>query len=385
MNNKELCQSIQYILWGKGKAPKTEGLYDELKAHAIDSLAAPALSLLDIQGDQLKEWKKRVFFQVIQYEAYLKAQQELPITVPYVILKGTAAGQYYPHPEYRSVGDIDVMTNYEDYEKACRQLLENHFTEVTSKDDLERKRHREFAKNGVSVEIHLFFASMNDPIKTEKFDRLIIDNINETHILSHAVNGMVLLEHINQHLEGGLGLRQIIDWMMFVDKELSDEKWPEFKTMASETGLEKLAVTVTKMCELNLGLKPHNWSSTADERLCQELLSYILSCGNFGQKRGYDEELALGRAAKLRHPILMIKELQQMGIKNWGKAKNPILKHFAWVWQGYRMVRSTSGLFQQMCANIRLSKMLDDLEVRRADKGLVYYENGQYIKNGLKR
>ncbi len=380
MNNKELCQIIQYILWGTGKVPKADGLYDELKAHAIDSLAAPVLPLLDMPDDQLKAWKKRVFFQVIQYEAYLKAQQELPITVPYVILKGTAAGQYYPHPEYRSVGDIDVMTNYEDYEKACRQLLENNYTEVTSKDDLERKRHREFVNNGVSVEIHLFFASMNDPIKTEKFDRLIIDNIDETHILPHTVNGMVLLEHINQHLEGGLGLRQIIDWMMFVNQELSEEKWPEFQAMAAETGLEKLAVTVTRMCELELGLKKHTWCQSADERLCQELLSYILACGNFGQKRSREEGLALGRAAKLKHPVAMIRELQEMGVINWKKGRHPVLKHFAWIWQGYKMIRSTSGLVEQLGVNNRLNRMLDKLEVRRMEKGLVFYEDGQYVK-----
>ena len=38
-------------------------------------------------------------------------------------------------------------------------------------------------------------------------------------------NGLVLLGHINQHLEEGLGLRQILDWALYVDKALDDDAW----------------------------------------------------------------------------------------------------------------------------------------------------------------
>ncbi len=381
MDNNILFQIIRKALWEtKDTVNADNEVFNELAAHAIVALPAPILSTLNLNEELLRNWKDLVMRQVVRNNIYLRAQQTLPISVPYVILKGTAAGQYYPYPELRIMGDIDVMTHYDDFESACQQLLDHGYTEVTSKHDLERKRHREFRKDGFSVEVHLFFASMNDPEKAEIFDQLIVSHIKEDHILPHPINGMVLLEHINQHLEEGLGLRQIIDWMMFVDKELSDDKWPEFQLMAAETGLEKLAVTVTRMCEMELGLKKHEWTSTANERLCRELMSYLLACGNFGQKRSSEEELASGRAAKLRHPVLMIRELQQMGRKSWKNGNHPILKHFAWIWQGYKLARNTSGLVEQINANQRLKKMLDMLEVRRLDKGLVCYENGKYYK-----
>ena len=87
----------------------------------------------------------------------------------------------------------------------------------------------EFFKNGVSVEIHRFFASLNDPNHAKLLDDQIIENINSSHVLPDKVNGLVLLEHISQHLESGLGLRQIIDWMMFVNQCLPDEYWPGYK------------------------------------------------------------------------------------------------------------------------------------------------------------
>ena len=380
MDNRKLFQIIQKAVWGTGTACADRELFEELSAQAIECLAAPLLPSMDLPGDLLSKWKKRVLHQIVYYNSYINMQKNLPITVPYTILKGTAAAQYYPYPEYRTMGDIDIMTHPVNYENACRDLICNGYTEVTNEHDQERNRHRVFIRNGISVEVHLFFASMNNPEKAEKFDSLIAEHINDTHILPHDINGLVLLEHINQHLEEGLGMRQIIDWMMFVDKELPDEKWAAFQIMAAETGLEKLAETVTRMCEIYLGLKKHEWCSNADEALCQELLLYILACGNFGQKRSYEEELALGRAAKLSHPVAMIRELQQMGLRNWKGAQHPVLKHFAWIRQGFIMARSTSGLVGQIRVNNRLNRMFDKLEVRRRGKGLVFYEDGQFVR-----
>ncbi len=380
MENIDLLRVVRKALWGNETAVADREIYEEMTAHAIAALPAPVLSDLDLPEDLLAEWKKTVLRQVIRYNAYLNVQQNLALTMPYVILKGTAAAQYYPHPEYRTMGDIDVITRHEDYEAACVQLLADGYVEVTNQIDRERKRHREFYKNGFSVEIHLFFASMNDPVKAERFENYIIANINETHTLPHLINGLVLLEHINQHLEEGLGLRQIIDWMMFVDHELPDDKWPEFQKTASETGLETLAITVTRMCEMALGLEKHNWCRKADERLCLQLLDYVLVGGNFGQKRSAGDKLALGRAAKIRRPITMIQELQRMGLRNWKRADNKLLKPFAWIWQGCHLVRTTSGLVEHLGKSKQLGSMLDKLGAQQLGKGLVYFENGKYIK-----
>ena len=123
------------------------------------------------------------------------------------------------------------------------------------------ERETGFIKNDIIVELHRSFAKLNNADHARYLDDLIITNINPTHELPDPVNGLVILEHISQHLVNGLGLRQIIDWMMFTDKCLPDEKWPEFREMAQKTGMEKLAVVVTRMCEIYLGLPCRNWSS----------------------------------------------------------------------------------------------------------------------------
>ena len=357
---------------------------NELYNHSLIALPARIISNLELNDELRDKWNNMIIKQIAYYVKYLYMQDHLPLTVPYVILKGTSAAQYYPHPELRAMGDIDIITRREDSKTACKMLIEGGFQEITSDEDKERKRQRVFIKNDIILEMHSFFASVNDPGKGKRFDDLIINNIQSSHVLPDLINGLVLIEHINQHLEFGLGLRQIIDWMMFVDKCLPDEKWPEFQIHVCDVGLEKLAITTTRMCEVYLGLSEHQWCKNADIKLVDELMEYILSCGNFGYKLSIDDKTAVGRTIKLKHPIRLIKELQVLGLKNWGRANNPVLKPLAWIWQGIQLTKKTSDLIDIYNKGKRLDLLFDSLGVKRVHRGLVYYENGEYIKKESK-
>ncbi|MBR3019134.1 MAG: nucleotidyltransferase family protein [Clostridia bacterium] len=379
MGNEELFQVLRKALWNEGTAAGSWDVYRELSAQAVSALPGFILPSLQLPDDLLKHWKCQIYGQIMRHDAYMEAQQSLPVTVPYVILKGSSAAKYYPHPELRAMGDIDVMTRREDYEAACRMLLENGYLETTDECDEHRARHRKFEKNGFTVEIHILFASMNSPETTKRFDDLIISNITPSHVLPDLVNGMVLIEHINQHMEYGLGLRQIIDFMMFAHQCLTEETWPAFEKMLEETGLKTLALAVMRMCEIYLGLSSHPWCVRIDEKLCAHLMDYVLSCGDFGGKRERSASLSTGRAEKLRHPIAALRELQQRGEENWPGAKKPYLKPFAWLWQGCRFFRETEDLAGGYATALQHSRLFDALGVRREAEGLVYYEDGQYI------
>lgn len=367
------CQNIDHIY--------TQEDYDEMKKHTLVALPGSVLSKLSLQPDLLSQWKNAVIRQVVYYNHYNDLQNNLPINVPYVILKGTTAAQYYPHPEYRAMGDIDIMTKREDYTLACDILLKNSWEETTSETDKKRGRHRTFEKNGFIVEVHAFFASMNDPGKAKYFDDLIVENITDSHILPDMINGLVLIDHVNQHMEEGIGLRQIIDWMMFVDKCLPDEQWPEFEKIVKKTGLEKLAITTTRMCEIYLGLSYREWSGNADERLCNDLMNYVMECGNFGIKKDQNDKIAISRSSRLRHPVAMLNELQKKGIKSWKAVKKyPLLKSIAWAWQGIQYLKDTPRFSEGYSKSQKLNRMFNKLGVKRHENGLVYYINGEYVK-----
>ena len=144
-----------------------------------------------------------------------------------------------------------------------------------------------------------------------------------------------------QHLKSsGIGIRQIIDWIMFVRKELDDSSWEKhFRHMAVEAGLEKLAITVTFMCKKWLGLPDEiSWCNDADEEVADQLLYRILFDGNFGNER-YKGEIIKNSFRREG----TYKYLQRVGIKNLPLAQKYVfLRPIAWLYQFFRF--SINGL-----------------------------------------
>ncbi len=387
-NYNDLLRLIRASLWGAELGMAGQKEYDEMKQQALQTLPADIIAFLDLPEDIFHSWKNDIRWSVINNTRYQYEQSRIPISVPYVILKGTAAAQYYPHPEYRTMGDIDIMTGRDDYDTACEILLQNGYEELTNNHQEEFGRHRSYAKNGIVIEVHAFFALLNDPEQAKYMDDLIVANINPSHILPDLINGLVLLEHINQHFEEGLGLRQIIDWMMFVDKCLPDEQWPDFRIMAQRVGLEQLAVITTRMCELYLGLPSHMWCRGADEKLCEKLLEYVISSGNFGNKRNDASCVTTNLFTYARTPAAFFRLLQERGMVNWTAAReHKILRPFAWIYQlarYNRLSRKRQDAFTKIKKDYNSAKeriaLFDALGVKQISKGLAVYEEGRYVK-----
>ena len=385
---QRLLNVIKKSLWNTGVASADSEIYEEMRLHAIAPLAAPVLLELGLPEELLKKWEMSCVGAVVNYQRCVHAQAALPISVPYVILKGMSAAQYYPYPEYRMMGDIDIMTSHEDYNTACDMLLQSGFTEYTNAVDQYLNRHREFIGKHIPIEVHSYYALRDKKEEVKALDDLIINNITPSHILPDMINGLTLIEHINHHIEEGLGLRQIIDWMMFVDKCLPDEKWPEFEALASVTGHVMLAITVTRMCELYLGLSEHRWSKKVDPALCESLMEYVLSCGNFGRKKEADSRTSEFLLTSATWKSKMI-TLKQRGVISWKAAqKYPVLRPFAMVYQGVRYVfkgltrkQAIDKLRVEIANSKRNSALFDAIGVSRERSGRVTYYNGQYVDN----
>lgn len=391
MDNNQVLNLVKASIWGSKAAPDiqvSETVFNEMKAHSIAALPAYILSTMEL-SDELREKWKNYILQTISFNCnYMHEQEKIPLSIPYAVLKGSAAAQYYPHPLLRAMGDIDLITSRDTFLYACEELIQNGYSEVTSFNENEYGRHRTFIKNGITLEMHSFFALLNDKDKSKYLDDLIISNINESHVLPDLVNGLVLLEHINQHLERGLGLRQIIDWMMFVHKHLPDEKWDDFQKLVGNTGLKTLAITVTKMCEMYLGLLPRKWSSNADESLSSELLNYLMESGNFGIKLKQNDDIELNVFLSARTPKVAFRLLKERGLANWKAAqKHNYLRRFAWLYQlwryfykGFCRKYGRSKVKRNYYRAKKRNELFDALGIKRGSNGIVIYKNGEYIK-----
>ena len=310
-----------------------------------------------------EEWKGKASSVTATFIRILRAQEQLYKLlknngISMAILKGTASAIYYPNPHQRSMGDIDFIVPSEQFDRAKELLMKNGYT-IDAESGV--KRHIEMQKDGITFELHWRFSSYDSDIESVVTCGLEHPEIHtifgvEFPMLPKLENGLVLLAHLVQHLRSGLGLRQVIDWMMYVDKELDDATWEQsFQTIAKTAGLETTAITVTRMCQMYLGLNPNNrWPNNADPELCDLLLENMLESGNFGRK--------LGEGIKTEKVVTQIKTLgffrylQFAGEHNFKACrKHKWLKPFAWCYQIGRYIKQ---LFQ---IRHRKSEILSDI------------------------
>ena len=354
LEQEHLLSLISYALWGTEKpsitAQEWPKVYQLMKAHSVTAIPVQQLSGYDIPTEIMVDVKKTVIAQIFHYQRIVGVQADLAKAfnqtgVGVAVLKGTSAAQYYPNPEFRTMGDIDLLAKPDDYAKTYQLLLDMQWHDVTKEGEELRGRHRTLTKKGISIELHHFFSSTaNSQVSSNALDEHIFISIkNDGLLLDDAPNGLVLLNHILQHLNAGIGLRHIIDWMLFVDRCLDDTMWNStFSELAVSCGLKDLAIAITRMCQLFMGLRTDNitWCKAADNDTCRMFMMYVINSGDFGRMRDITSSGALVKLPSAKHPIQMFRYVQSHGVQNWRALKKyQWLKPVAWIYQSLRYVR----------------------------------------------
>lgn len=341
---------LRSAIWGENRFPfqaaedtDWEAVYQELRMQTVQHLPVDLLAREDPERKSI--YTSYAVRNMMHWYKIMQVQQDLcqklqAAGIPCAVVKGASAACYYPQPSSRVMGDIDLLVDPEQFDRACQ------IVSADAKYLGENFRHKEYRTNGVIVELHHAFATLRKAEKNRLLDHHLFSAIASGEVattdnytffrLPSAKNGLTLLLHIDVHLEGGLGLRQIIDWMMFVDKVMTEELWhTEFEPVLDRLERKTLAVTVTRMCQLYLGLRSDiPWCADADEQLCNDLMEYIFLQGNFGRKtqKGLNRTMDVIHASK--NKISFLKILQKRGCQNWkAAARYPFLRPFAWLYQ----------------------------------------------------
>ena len=349
--------------WHTGKpAPRLTAAVDagkvqeELRKQTVTALPVDAFlkaglskelenkCLLDV-ANVLKTW-----FKVMQaQEEVLELLAGEGISV--AVLKGAAAGMYYPEPERRCMGDIDLIVGPGEYNRAYDALVGDTWVDRTPSGGY--RRHACLFKEGCpEVELHRFFSSSGNGTQDDYLDERVFRGLGSVRmadvggfqvpVLPPLENGLVLLSHVNQHLGSGLGLRQIFDWMFFVEAELDEELWSNgFEQAAESIGMKRLAEALTLMCKRHLGMKrTASWCEAADASLADDLLEYIISKGNMGRKRDFGEQATLTVLHRFRNPVSAVKAMCASGCAHWEFAREkPLLAPAAVVYGGFHYLR----------------------------------------------
>lgn len=343
------CLLLSAALNGTDFQPEAEtdwkAVFEDLYSQTSETIPGNYINSLELDRELKMEWKKQSMKRINDFYKIMAAQDALVNVlnahdIKFAILKGSAASMYYPDPQYRAMGDIDFLVEPERFEEAFNILTENGFKNANS----EFPRHEQLFYNGCELEMHKYFSLNGGSDELNELDYIFFDGLQHTetkYIEDHAFpvlpplqNGLILLQHLKHHLHRSLGIRQITDWMMYVKNVLNDEMWnTSFKKEADKAGLTQLAVTVTRMCQMALGLDESiTWCKCADEKLCKQLFEHVLSSGNMGSKRKEDKVQA--SIDQNRGFFNIFRKLQKNGLSGWDAAKKyRILRPLAWLWQ----------------------------------------------------
>ena len=209
------------------------------------------------------------------------------------LLKGQGIAQNYPNPINRVCGDIDLYFTAGNFEKAMEYF-------GTLDEEIEfspEASHAETSYKGIKLELHKKSATFYTKKLQKRFnaisDKLISNNrtyvtINDKRIavLPPLLNALQLLSHMLRHIiTSGLGLRQVCDWVLFINKDSCKIDKEEFMTAMKELDLLGTYKAISAIAVDYLGLPAEKVVceiTDKDKKEAKKVLNLIMRYGNFG-------------------------------------------------------------------------------------------------------
>lgn len=223
--------------------------------------------------------------------------------IPVVVLKGISTAAFYPVPELRKTGDIDVLILKKDVRSACRAMQE-----AGMRMDEEQRANHHIAfttTEGIAIELHIMFA---EPFDSEAVNRYMKERIGECFrrcvreeimgielpVLDRSYHAWQMILHMLQHfLRSGFGLKLLCDWTVIWRQPWTEEEKEKLQELVAQSGIKGFVETVTGVCVKYLGLERELVPFVPiQEEIADEFLREILDAEEFG-KSGADRMVAL--------------------------------------------------------------------------------------------
>lgn len=219
-----------------------------------------------------------------------------------VLLKGQGVARNYPMPELRQCGDIDLYVGVENYSKAC-SLIDTIASEKMPENG-DSDKHYEAKVGEIVVEIHEYSeinpSAYYDAIYQKYSDEGLSTDLRvldfsgvSVNTPSDTFNAFYIFNHLWQHfLTSGVGLRQFIDWMLFIHKHKDTIDESKLKCILDDMNLmmpwQVLGCILVN--DLGLSMCDFPFYDQRYERKKGRILKMVLKEGNFGHDRAYYKE-----------------------------------------------------------------------------------------------
>lgn len=303
-----LAQILQETEWEKNVREEDPPDWDHIcslaQEHAVASLLYP-LAELKCGSERFCAGIRETAIRVVQQNYRLMfltnyvVNQLKKAGVSVVVLKGVSAAAFYPVPELRKTGDVDLfLPNAEQMlEKAAAVLDAAGFER--EKEQKVNHHHVWRTSEGIEIELHVMLAEpFDDRVANRYLEQIssqVIGHICRKEImgicfpvLSEEYQAFQLLLHMLQHfLRSGFGLKLLCDWVVCWNRDWTEEGMDRYRRLITESGLDGFSDMITTICMEHLGLNPERGKKIRIQKKVpcyDEFLEDILESAEFGQK-----------------------------------------------------------------------------------------------------
>ena len=197
------------------------------------------------------------------------------------ILKGTGLARLYPVPEYRMSGDIDVWIA-----GTHKEILRALKPVCPVREILYQECKADFFED-VEVEVHFHPSKMYNPVLNVRLQRCLSAHspirtdrsLTFPDLRFHAIQCMAHMFH--HYLEGGLGLRQMMDYYYILRALDPADREPVLSELR-HLGMGRFTAAMMESLRFNFGLEREYLLCEPDPGLGRKLMVDAVAYGNFG-------------------------------------------------------------------------------------------------------
>lgn len=216
-----------------------------------------------------------------------------------VLMKGQAFAQNYPNPLHRVCGDIDVyFKQQDDCKKAVEWAIRVGGHSHQGNDSAWEHKHVAVDLKGFEVELHYQMCRFENHRLQQRLQNIIDHEFatndsyyvriegEEIETVPPTLSVLHQLMHITRHLlEAGVGIRQICDLAVYIDRHCDEINTGVLRQYVEELQLGEVAEALGYILVEMLGLKKEKWPLGIVADHAEFIIREIFDGGNFGRQR----------------------------------------------------------------------------------------------------
>ena len=260
-------------------------LFRLMQVNHVAAMTAGVLATLDVPREVKIPWLAEADKSKRWYTYQTEVQQDIISQMSHhgietLVLKGTHIAQYYPVPEMREFGDLDLYF-YDRHDEADAVAQSELGVEVSN----DAHHHSKYNYRGVTVESHYDFLNVHYPPSNRRYETMLKELAP-----SPTFEVLFLLRHMAVHFASArIMLRDLVDWTLTC-RALNDKvDWHLVEKTIEDYGMTEFVSALNTIIEHRLGasLSLHDIMSRSIDISVFQKMEYDIV---YGSPETYDKK-----------------------------------------------------------------------------------------------